>query len=118
MGHSNEEIEKQVRYLELLLEANKDINLTGITQPKEAVIKHTLDSLSASKAIEGSKIIDIGSGGGTPGIPLAIANPDKHFYLIDSVLKNKLFRRSNQGIGLEKYHGHMSKRRKNKQHLC
>jgi len=91
LGHSNEEIEQQVKYLELLLEANKDINLTGITQPKEAVIKHTLDSLSASKAIEGSKIIDIGSGGGTPGIPLAIANPDKHFYLIDSVLKKTNF---------------------------
>ena len=91
MGHSNEEIEQQVKYLELLLEANKDINLTGITQPKEAVIKHTLDSLSASKAIEGNKIIDIGSGGGTPGIPLAIANPDKHFYLIDSVLKKTNF---------------------------
>ena len=91
MGHSNVEIEQQAKYLELLLEANKDINLTGITQPKEAVIKHTLDSLSASKAIEGSEIIDIGSGGGTPGIPLAIANPDKHFYLIDSVLKKTNF---------------------------
>ncbi len=91
MGHSNKEIEQQAKYLELLLEANKDINLTGITQPKEAVIKHTLDSLSASKAIEGNKIIDIGSGGGTPGIPLAIANPDKHFYLIDSVLKKTNF---------------------------
>jgi len=91
LGHSNEEIEQQAKYLELLLEANKDINLTGITQPKEAVIKHTLDSLSASSAIEGSKIIDIGSGGGTPGIPLAIANPDKHFYLIDSVLKKTNF---------------------------
>ena len=91
MSHSNEEIEQQSKYLELLLEANKNINLTGITQPKEAVIKHTLDSLSASKAIEGSKIIDIGSGGGTPGIPLAIANPDKHFYLIDSVLKKTNF---------------------------
>ena len=61
MGYSNEEIEQQAKYLELLLETNKDINLTGITQPKEAVIKHTLDSLSASKAIEGNKIIDIGS---------------------------------------------------------
>jgi len=91
LGHSNKEIEQQAKYLELLLEANKDINLTGITQPKEAVIKHTLDSLSASKAIEGNKIIDIGSGGGTPGIPLAIANPDKHFYLIDSVLKKTNF---------------------------
>ena len=93
MGLSNtpKEVEQQTKYLELLLEANKNINLTGITQPKEAVIKHTLDSLSVSNAIEGTKVIDIGSGGGTPGIPLAIANPDKQFYLVDSVLKKTIF---------------------------
>ena len=93
MGLSNtsKEVEQQAKYLELLLEANKNINLTGITQPKEAVIKHTLDSLSVSNAIEGAKVIDIGSGGGTPGIPLAIANPDKQFYLVDSVLKKTIF---------------------------
>ena len=93
MGLSNtsKEVEQQAKYLELLLEANKNINLTGITQPKEAVIKHTLDSLSVSNAIEGTKVIDIGSGGGTPGIPLAIANPDKQFYLVDSVLKKTVF---------------------------
>ena len=75
----------------MLLEANKSISLTGIKNPKEAVIKHTIDSLSVSGAIEGKKIVDIGSGGGTPGIPLAIANPDKKFYLIDSVLKKIKF---------------------------
>ena len=93
MGLSNtsKEVEQQAKYLELLLEANKNINLTGITQPKEAVIKHTLDSLSVSNAVEGTKVIDIGSGGGTPGIPLAIANPDKQFYLVDSVLKKTIF---------------------------
>ena len=93
MGLSNtsKEVEQQAKYLELLLEANKNINLTGITQPKEAVIKHTLDSLSVSNAIEGTKVIDIGSGVGTPGIPLAIANPDKQFYLVDSVLKKTIF---------------------------
>ena len=74
-----------------MLEANKNISLTGIKNPKEAVIKHTIDSLSVSGAIEGKKIVDIGSGGGTPGIPLAIANPDKKFYLIDSVLKKIKF---------------------------
>ncbi len=91
MNHSDEGVHKQALYLELLLEANKNISLTGIKNPKEAVIKHTLDSLSVSGAIEGKKIVDIGSGGGTPGIPLAIANPDKKFYLIDSVLKKIKF---------------------------
>ena len=91
LKQSDESIHKQALYLELLLEANKNISLTGIKNPKEAVIKHTIDSLSVSSSIEGKKIVDIGSGGGTPGIPLAIANPDKKFYLIDSVLKKVKF---------------------------
>ena len=91
LKQSDESIHKQALYLELLLEANKNISLTGIKNPKEAVIKHTIDSLSVSSAIEGEKIVDIGSGGGTPGIPLAIANPDKKFYLVDSVLKKIKF---------------------------
>ena len=91
LKQSDESIHKQALYLELLLEANKNISLTGIKKPKEAVIKHTIDSLSVSSAIEGKKIVDIGSGGGTPGIPLAIANPDKKFYLVDSVLKKIKF---------------------------
>ena len=91
LKQSDESIHKQALYLELLLEANKNISLTGIKNSKEAVIKHTIDSLSVSSAIEGKKIVDIGSGGGTPGIPLAIANPNKKFYLIDSVLKKIKF---------------------------
>jgi len=91
LKQSDESIHKQALYLELLLEANKNISLTGIKNPKEAVIKHTIDSLSVSSAIEGEKIVDIGSGGGTPGIPLAIANPNKKFYLVDSVLKKIKF---------------------------
>ena len=93
MGLSStaEQLTKQAKYLGLLLETNKNINLTGIREPKAAVIKHTLDSLSASSAIEGAKIIDIGSGGGTPGIPLAIALPEKKFYLIEATQKKASF---------------------------
>ena len=81
-----------------MLEANKKINLTGIREPKAAVIKHTLDSLSASSAIEGVKIIDIGSGGGTPGIPLAIALPEKKILFDRSnPKKSKLSKRSCKG---------------------
>ena len=74
-----------------MLAANKNINLTGIREPRAAVIKHTLDSLSASGAIEGAKIIDIGTGGGTPGIPLAIALPEKKFFLIEATQKKANF---------------------------
>ena len=91
LSSTSEQLKKQARYLDLLLEANKNINLTGIRDPKAAVIKHTLDSLSASSAIEGLKIIDIGSGGGTPGIPLAIALPEKKFYLIEATQKKASF---------------------------
>ena len=63
LKQSDESIHKQALYLELLLEANNNISLTGIKKPKEAVIKHTIDSLSVSSAIEGKKIVDIGSGG-------------------------------------------------------
>ena len=91
MSSTPEQLINQAKYLDLLLEANKNINLTGIREPKAAVIKHTLDSLSASSAIEGVKIIDIGSGGGTPGIPLAIALPEKKFYLIEATQKKASF---------------------------
>ena len=91
MGHSVAQLKQQAKYLELLLEANKNINLTGIKTPKEAVIKHSLDSLSAANAIEGDTVADIGTGGGAPGIPLAIAQPEKKFYLVDSTLKKANF---------------------------
>ena len=91
MSSTPEQLINQAKYLDLLLEANKNINLTGIREPRAAVIKHTLDSLSASSAIEGVKIIDIGSGGGTPGIPLAIALPEKKFYLIEATQKKASF---------------------------
>ena len=91
LSSTSEQLKKQAKYLGLLLETNKSINLTGIREPKAAVIKHTLDSLSASSAIEGTKIIDIGSGGGTPGIPLAIALPEKKFYLIEATQKKASF---------------------------
>ena len=89
MSSTPEQLINQAKYLDLLLEANNNINLKGIREPRVAVIKHTLDSLSASSAIEGVKIIDIGSGGGTPGIPLAIALPEKKFYLIEATQKKK-----------------------------
>ena len=91
LGSNPEQVKKQAKYLKLLLAANKNINLTGIRNPREAVIKHTLDSLSASGAIEGTNIVDIGTGGGTPGIPLAIALPEKKFFLVEATQKKANF---------------------------
>jgi 16S rRNA (guanine527-N7)-methyltransferase len=78
-------------YLQLLIKWNSSFNLSGISDPDEMVSKHLLDSLAISPFITGNLIADIGTGAGLPGIPLAIANPDKHFILIDSNGKKTRF---------------------------
>ena len=88
---SGDQIEKNLSYLKLLLETNQEYNLTSITDTKEATIKHLLDSLSVYQLVEGETIADIGSGGGTPGIPLAIAFPKKKFLLVESKQKKAAF---------------------------
>jgi len=88
---SDDQIEKNLNYLRLLLETNQEYNLTSITDTKEATIKHLLDSLSIYQLLEGETIADIGSGGGTPGIPLAIAFPKKSFLLVESKQKKAAF---------------------------
>ena len=88
---SGDQIEKNLSYLKLLLETNQEYNLTSITDTKEATIKHLLDSLSVYQLLEGETIADIGSGGGTPGIPLAIAFPKKNFLLVESKQKKAAF---------------------------
>ena len=88
---SDDQIEKNLNYLRLLLETNQEYNLTSITDTKEATIKHLLDSLSVYGLLQGETIADIGSGGGTPGIPLAIAFTKKQFLLVESKKKKAAF---------------------------
>ena len=81
-------------YLDLLLERNTVMNLTAITDPEEAVIKHFVDSLTLLKALEikkNAKIIDVGTGAGFPGIPLKIMRPDIELTLLDSLNKRLVF---------------------------
>jgi 16S rRNA (guanine527-N7)-methyltransferase len=71
-----------------LLRWNAKINLTAITDPAEAAVKHFLDSLAPSLYIPGnSSLLDIGTGGGFPGIPLKVANPSLAVTLVDATLK-------------------------------
>lgn len=77
-------------YMEGVLEWNESVNLTTITDPDEFVCKHYMDSLTCADSEEfeeAERIIDVGTGGGFPGVPLAIAFPEKHFVLIDSLNK-------------------------------
>ena len=83
--------QKLLHYLHLIVKWNKHFNLSGITAIQGMVPLHLLDSLAISPYLEGERILDIGSGAGLPGIPLAIANPDKNFVLLDSNGKKTRF---------------------------
>lgn len=75
-------------FMNLLIEKNKVMNLTGITEPKEIVLKHFIDSLTALKYInENNSVIDVGTGAGFPGLPLKIADKSLEIILLDSLNK-------------------------------
>jgi len=81
------------RHLELVLETNQQFNLTSITDPREAIIKHVIDSLlPAQLYADADAILDLGTGAGYPGIPLAILYPEMKVHLVDSTQKKARFR--------------------------
>ncbi len=80
------------RHLELLTEANEVMNLTRITTPRDAVIKHILDSVMPWKLFAGAKtVLDAGTGPGFPGLPLALTLPETRFTLAESTGKKARF---------------------------
>ncbi|AOW83878.1 16S rRNA (guanine(527)-N(7))-methyltransferase RsmG [Vibrio mimicus] len=83
--------EQLVGYVQLLDKWNKAYNLTSVRDPMEMLVKHILDSLVVSVHLEGERFIDVGTGPGLPGIPLAIMHPDKQFVLLDSLGKRIRF---------------------------
>ena len=88
--YSEEQVNKMLAYIDLVLEKNEFINLTAIRDRDEAIEKHLFDSLQITKLDvyqNANSIIDIGTGAGFPGALLAIASPDKNFTLVDSTLK-------------------------------
>lgn len=85
------QIQQLMQFVELLQKWNKTYNLTAIEDAQEMVSKHILDSLSITRYLVGENIIDVGSGAGLPGTPLAIMCPDKQFILLDSNTKKTRF---------------------------
>ncbi|MEG1067441.1 MAG: 16S rRNA (guanine(527)-N(7))-methyltransferase RsmG [Anaerovoracaceae bacterium] len=90
INYEEETIEKFNQYMEEVLEWNEKVNLTAITDRVEFVKKHYIDSISCVQFDEykdAKKIIDVGTGAGFPGVPLALLSPDKEFLLMDSLNK-------------------------------
>ena len=85
-------VEGAARHLALIMEANRHFNLTRITTPREAAIKHVLDSVIPWRLFaKCSHVLDAGTGAGFPGIPLALVLPDIHFTLAESIQKKARF---------------------------
>ena len=92
---SDEACEKLTKYLQGMLLWNKAYNLTAITDPKEMLVKHLLDSLVLAPELEqrmpNGRFIDVGTGAGLPGVPLSIVMPNATFTLLDSAIKRTRF---------------------------
>jgi len=80
-----------IQLVELLNKWNKAYNLTSVRDPKQMLVKHIMDSIVVSPHLQGKRLIDVGTGPGLPGLPLAILNPDKQFVLLDSLGKRLRF---------------------------
>jgi 16S rRNA (guanine527-N7)-methyltransferase len=81
---SPDDAAKLLRLLDDLARWNRTHNLTAITKRDDMITRHLLDSLSVHAELLGQTVADVGTGGGFPGLPLAVANPERRFTLIDS----------------------------------
>lgn len=83
--------QKLLHYLQLITTWNRVFNLTTITDPRDMVYLHIIDSLMVAPFLHGNRLLDVGSGAGLPGIPLAILNPEQQWVLLDKNSKKTRF---------------------------
>ena len=83
--------QRLLAYIALIEKWNRVYNLTAIREPEKMVSHHLLDSLAVAPHLHAKRLLDVGSGAGLPGIPLALANPDMHVTLLDSNHKKTAF---------------------------
>jgi len=88
---SDTQLEQFLELTDLLIRWNKKINLTSITKPDAVITKHILDSLSLLPHVYGNRVLDVGTGAGFPGVPLALMLPEVEFTLLDSNNKKITF---------------------------
>ncbi|WP_456311035.1 16S rRNA (guanine(527)-N(7))-methyltransferase RsmG [Serratia proteamaculans] len=88
---SDQQKQQLVGYVEMLHKWNKAYNLTSVRDPEQMLVRHILDSLVVEPHLSGDRFIDVGTGPGLPGIPLAIVRPQSHFTLLDSLGKRVRF---------------------------
>lgn len=85
-----------VGYVDMLNKWNKAYNLTSVRDPEQMLVRHILDSIVVEPHLQGERFIDVGTGPGLPGVPLAIVRPQAHFTLLDSLGKRVRFLRQVQ----------------------
>ncbi|MCG7584224.1 16S rRNA (guanine(527)-N(7))-methyltransferase RsmG [Photobacterium sp. OFAV2-7] len=99
---TDQQVEQLVGYVALLHKWNKAYNLTSVRDPQDMLVKHIMDSIVVSTHLDGERFIDVGTGPGLPGIPLAIMNPNKDFTLLDSLGKRiRFIRQVIHELGIE-----------------
>ena len=118
---SDIQLEQFYNYMNILIEWNKFMNLTGITEPEEVITKHFIDSLTVlDKVDKSASVIDVGTGAGFPGIPIKIVLPNTKIVLLDSLNKRiKFLNEVIEKLGLkniETIHGRAEEYGKNKNH--
>ncbi|WP_087023647.1 16S rRNA (guanine(527)-N(7))-methyltransferase RsmG [Thaumasiovibrio subtropicus] len=88
---TEQQLEQLTGYVALLHKWNKAYNLTSVRDPNDMLVKHIMDSIVVAPQLDGQQYIDVGTGPGLPGIPLAIMCPEKSFVLLDSLGKRIRF---------------------------